>query len=237
MPRLDSERPVDSGWPVGRLLVRLIIVTVLFALPLFLAAGRLDWPAAWTFMITFFLFLLAYGLWGMRSDPEQLRERGHVAENVKPWDKAIMGIYTVLLVVLLVVAGLDAGRFGWSSLPLLIRILGWIGLIVPAGLISWTIRENTYLGRMARIQDDRGQQVVSTGPYRYVRHPMYIGIIVLFIGLPLALGSGWGLAPGGLIGIVFIVRTALEDHMLRQELPGYEEYAGRVRYRLLPGVW
>ena len=233
----DSEGPVKPVLPLGRLLVRLIAVIAIFALPLFLAAGRLDWPAAWTFVIVFFLFLLVYALWGARHDPEQLRERGQLAENVKPWDKAIMGIYSVLLVSLLIVAGLDAGRFGWSSLPLAARILGWIGLVLPAGLIAWVIRENTYLGRMARIQDDRGQQVVSTGPYRYVRHPMYAGIIVLFIGLPLALGAGWGLIPGGLIGIVFIVRTALEDRMLRAELPGYEEYAGRVRYRLLPGVW
>ena len=236
-----SQQPVpdrsDAARRSVRLLVRLIVVVAVFGLPLFIAAGRLDWLAAWAFLIAFFLFLLAYGLWGVRHDPGQLAERGRVAANVKAWDKVIMGAYTVLLVVMLVVAGLDAGRFGWASPPFLARALGWTGLIAATALIAWTIHENTYLGRMARIQADRGHTVVTSGPYRHVRHPMYGGVIVIFVCLPLALGSGWALIPGGLIGALFVVRTSLEDRMLRTELAGYEEYAERVHYRLLPGIW
>ena len=90
---------------------------------------------------------------------------------------------------------------------------------------------------MARIQDDRGQVVVTAGPYRFVRHPMYLGVIVLFLGMPVALGSWWALLPGAAIGLLFVLRTAQEDRVLRDELPGYAEYTGRVRYRLVPGVW
>ena len=96
---------------------------------------------------------------------------------------------------------------------------------------------NTFLSRTVRIQDDRGQQVIDTGPYRWVRHPMYLGIIVLMISIPLLLGSLWALIPGAMIGILFTVRTVLEDRTLQQELPGYPEYARRVRHRLLPWIW
>ena len=96
---------------------------------------------------------------------------------------------------------------------------------------------NTYLSRVARIQEDRGQVVVMAGPYKYVRHPMYIGIILLFLSIPLALGSWWALIPGVGIGILFVIRTAKEDQMLRSELSGYADYSNRVRYRLVPGIW
>lgn len=237
MSQRSSPVRSDAARRSVRIVVRLIVVVALFGLPLFLSAGRLDWPAAWIFVVAITLFLLAYALWGARHDPGQLAERGRVADNVKTWDKLIMGGYTVLLVALLIVAGLDAGRFGWASPPLLARALGWTGLIAAATLIAWTIRENTYLGRMARIQADRGHTVVTSGPYRHVRHPMYGGIIVIFVCLPLALGSAWALIPGGLIGALFVVRTSLEDRMLRTELAGYEEYAACVRHRLLPGIW
>jgi protein-S-isoprenylcysteine O-methyltransferase Ste14 len=160
-----------------------------------------------------------------------------VAENVKTWDKWINGVYTFLLIVLLVVSGLDAGRFGWSSMPIQVQIVGGVMLVMAAGLIFRTLAENTYLSRWARIQDDRGQQVINSGPYAVVRHPMYAGIIVLMVGMPLALGSSWGLVPGGLIGVLYVVRTMLEDRMLHHELKGYREYANQVRYRLIPWVW
>jgi len=101
----------------------------------------------------------------------------------------------------------------------------------------WAMSANAYLSTMVRIQDDRGHQVVTTGPYRYVRHPMYVGTIFFGLCMPLFLGSWWTFVPCGLIVILFIIRTALEDRTLRDELPGYAEYAERVRYRLLPGVW
>ena len=113
--------------------------------------------------------------------------------------------------------------------------MAWLALAVAGALIFWAITTNTFLSRMARIQDDRGHVVVTAGPYRYVRHPMYLGIIVLFLGMPVALGSWWALLPGAAVGLLFVLRTAKEDRMLREELPGYPEYTQRVRYRLLPG--
>ena len=138
---------------------------------------------------------------------------------------------------LLIVASLDSGRFGWSNVPLSVHIAGWAGLAVAFLFASWAMLSNTYASRTVRIQSDRGHQVVTTGPYRYVRHPMYVGTIFFGVCTPLFLGSWWALVPGGLLAGLFVVRTALEDRTLREELPGYAEYAERVRYRLLPGVW
>jgi protein-S-isoprenylcysteine O-methyltransferase Ste14 len=156
---------------------------------------------------------------------------------VKNWDKVILAVYTALLPMVFVLAGLDAGRFRWSEVPVAAQALAWVGLVLAAALILWTATANTYLSRQARIQEERGQEVVTAGPYRYVRHPMYAGILVLFLCLGPALASGYALIPGLAIDVLFIVRTAKEDGMLREELPGYEEYARRVRYRLIPGVW
>ena len=220
-----------------RIILRLAIVIGAFAALLFIPAGRLDWVEAWLFVGVFGCFLILYAVWSLLKDPAQLQERSKVAENVKSWDKVIMGIYTVLLLVLFIVAGLDAGRFGWTSPAMETRIIAWVGLAAGGALIFWAIVANTYLSRMARIQSDRDQQVVTSGPYRFVRHPMYLGIIVLFLCLPLVLGSWWAEIPGSLIAVLFIVRTALEDRMLKDELKGYMEYARRVHYRLFPGIW
>jgi protein-S-isoprenylcysteine O-methyltransferase Ste14 len=173
----------------------------------------------------------------MRNAPELLEERGKMATNVKTWDRVITSIYAVALLSLLIVAALDAGRFRWSEMPVVLQVVGAIGLI-PCGIwLWWVTRTNAYLSRYARIQDDRRQQVVTTGPYRYVRHPMYASVIPFILCIALVLGSWWALVPGAIITVLFVIRTALEDRMLQAELPGYKEYAQRVRYRLLPGVW
>lgn len=166
-----------------------------------------------------------------------MEERSQTAENVKSWDKAIMGVYTVLLIGMLVAAGLDAGRFGLSNIPVALRVMGWLGLLAAFALVWWVMASNPFLSRMMRIQDERGQVVVTTGPYNYVRHPMYVGTITSMICIPLVLGSFWALIPAVLIDILFVVRTAMEDRTLMEELPGYWEYAARVRYRLFPGIW
>jgi protein-S-isoprenylcysteine O-methyltransferase Ste14 len=188
-------------------------------------------------VLSFGVFLLLYAFWGMYRDPEQLSERSQVAQNVKRWDKIIMAIYSALLPTVFVLAGLNAGRFGWSVVPTSAQVLAWAGLVLAAALIFWTVATNTYLARFARIQDERAQVAGTSGPYRCVRHPMYLGIIILFLCLAPALGSWYALVPGLAIGILFVVRTAKEDQMLREELPGYEDYARRVRYRLAPGLW
>jgi protein-S-isoprenylcysteine O-methyltransferase Ste14 len=219
------------------LITRLVGLLIALAALLFIPAGRLDWWEAWRFFLAYAVFLIIYLVWGLRNDPEQLAERSRTAKNVKAWDKVILSVYSVLLLALLVVAGLDAGRFRWAPASPTLQLIGWIGTALGGALIGWVITVNTFLSRQVRIQDDRGQVAVTRGPYRVVRHPMYAGIIILFMSVPLVLGSRWALAPGALICALFVLRTALEDRTLRAELPGYNEYAGRVRYRLLPGIW
>jgi protein-S-isoprenylcysteine O-methyltransferase Ste14 len=214
----------------------LSITAVLIGL-LFIPAGRLDWIEAWVLIASYGIFLLLYGVWGFMRDPAQIEERRKPGANVKVWDKVIMTLYSGLLVVLFPVCALDAGRFRWTLMPAAGEAAGWILLACASGVIFWVMTTNTFASSAARIQSDRSQTVVAAGPYRYVRHPMYLGIILLFIGIPLALGSFWGLVPGGMIVCLFCLRTGLEDRMLFRELPGYPEYTARVRSRLLPGIW
>jgi protein-S-isoprenylcysteine O-methyltransferase Ste14 len=228
------KRPVPR---LARAIARLLLVLGILAALLFLPAGRLDWPQAWALILGFGVFLLLYALWGLYVDPEQLAERSQVAENVKRWDRVILTVYTALLPTVFVVAGFDAGRFRLSKVPVGIRAASWAGITLGSALILWTASANTYLSRQARIQDDRGQVVVSSGPYRHVRHPMYLGVVIIFLCLGPALASWLALAPGMAVDALFIIRTAKEDKMLVEELAGYEAYAGRVRSRLIPGIW
>lgn len=228
----NRQRP----FKIGRLL-RAVAIMGVFIAALFLPAGRLDWWAGWAFLIAFFGATIILSLWMRRRDPALMEERSRTANNVKSWDKVIMGVYTVLLFVMLMVAGLDAGRFGLSDMPAALRALGWLGLLTAYTLVWWVMASNPFLSEMVRIQDERGHVVVTTGPYNYVRHPMYVGTITALSTIPLVLGSYWALIPAVLIDILFVVRTAMEDRMLTAELPGYREYASRIRYRLIPGIW
>jgi len=236
-PSQSGSSPFPARRSIASLLVRLLTLLVILAGVLFISAGRLDWLQAWLFILAYGVFLLIYGAWGQRNDPGQIAERSKIGSNVKSWDKAILSVYTFLLFVLLIVAGLDAGRFRWAVAPVVLQAIGWVGLLLAGGLIWWAASVNTFLSRWMRIQDDRGQQAVTTGPYRWVRHPMYGGVIIFMLSIPLVLGSIWALVSGILIVILYVIRTALEDRTLQEELPGYREYAERVRYRLIPGIW
>jgi len=217
-------------------IVQIIVSFLIMGAVLFLAAGRLDWWGAWAYLGIYFFAVLFPGIWMLRHNPDVINERGRITESDKPWDKALMILYCVLLFVLMATAGLDA-RFGWSTVPLVLFILGGVGFILNMALVFWTMAVNTYLSTVVRIQEDRGHQVVTSGPYQYLRHPMYAGNLLGFIAIPLLLGSWWALIPGGMVIVVFVVRTVLEDKTLQAELPGYAEYAQKVRCRLIPGVW
>ena len=145
--------------------------------------------------------------------------------------------YSIMLLPLVILPGLDAIRFQWSSVPVAVKIVAFIGFFPAMGACFWAMKENAYLSDVVRIQEDRGHEVCTTGPYRYVRHPLYAGVILIMVCLPLFLGSLFSLIPASFIMILFIIRTALEDKTLQKELPGYKEYAQKVRYRLVPGVW
>lgn len=204
---------------------------------LFAAAGRLDWAAAWGVSALFAAALAFAGVWLTRNAPELLEERRTAKARAEGWDLLLMRIYSVLLFTLLITAGLDAGRYRWSRVPMPLQAAAFVGLVVAGIVISWCLVANPFLSSHARIQDDRGQTVVEGGPYRFVRHPMYVGILLLALSLAVALGSWMAMVPAALIGAVFVMRTRLEDRMLTAKLPGYREYAVRVPHRLIPGVW
>jgi protein-S-isoprenylcysteine O-methyltransferase Ste14 len=226
----------SSAPSVARLVSRLFAVVLILGAILFGAAGRLDWTEGWLLLALYSGLLLAILGWAHQRAPDLLAERSRRSSNVKRWDLAILRVYGALLITLLVVAALDA-RFRWSSVSPAVEALGLAGEIASALVIWWTMRANPFLSRWARIQTDRGQAVVSDGPYRYVRHPMYGAIAVLMISMALALGSCMALLPAVLIVALFAVRTILEDRMLRDELPGYREYTLRVCHRWWPGIW
>ena len=218
-------------------ILRIIISLIFFPAALLLPAGRIDWWEGWAFLIVFVSAALLLRAWMARRHPGLLKERSHHEEDVEKWDTILMWIYSCLLLAVFVVSALDSGRFGWSFMPMGIRIIGWIGLGAALAIVWWVMSVNPFASRWVRIQDDRGHEVITGGPYGYVRHPMYVGTIISMISIPIVLGSLWGLLPGALAALLFIFRTALEDKTLRIKLPGYGDYAGRVRYRLLPGIW
>jgi protein-S-isoprenylcysteine O-methyltransferase Ste14 len=229
--------PETSSMPAWLRVVTSLVGLALFVAAWFGIAGRVTWAQGWAFIVAFLCYVGAL-MWRIsRIDPDLVRERQRTDKDAEPWDRALMRCYLVVLLVLLALLALDGGRFRWSRVPLWAQGLGW-GALCFAGAIIWHVMGvNAYLSSYARIQEDRGQVVVTQGLYGHVRHPMYLGIIVAFCGLPLALGSWWSLIPSLLIGALFLYRTAREDQMLHEKLEGYRAYAAQVRYRLLPGVW
>jgi len=174
-----------------------------------------------------------------RHDPGLLEERlgSLIQRGQKGWDKLFMVPMLAIWLGWLVLMGLDAGRYHWSSVPLYAQALGFVLLCLASYLVWLTLRANSFAAPVIKIQKERGHKVVSTGPYAYVRHPMYAGVLLFILGAPLLLGSWWGLLAGALIIVLIGVRAVLEERMLTAELEGYAEYAERVRYRLVPRVW
>jgi protein-S-isoprenylcysteine O-methyltransferase Ste14 len=202
------------------------------------SAGTLDWPEAWIYMILQYSFSMMLGIWLKKHNPSLLRDRmAFLKPTAKAWDKVILLISTIAFIPYLILPGLDAVRFQWSSVPLLVKAVGFIGIILSFMLVFWVMRENTFLSRIVEIQKEKGHRVITTGPYQYVRHPMYFGVIVLFFSIPVALGSLLGLIPSGALTLLILIRTVLEDKTLREELEGYNSYTEKVRYKIIPGIW
>ncbi len=214
------------------------IFTTLFGLAaIFVPAGTLRWAEAWLFIILYGIAVTAAIFWMKKKAPGLLKERMKKKKDVKSWDKIFRLFYSTFLLVLLILPGLDAVRFQWSNVSLTAKILAFIGYMPGFWMAFWAMKENAFLSDVVRIQEDRGHTVCTTGPYKYVRHPMYVGIILIMICFPVSLGSLYTLIPAFIIVILFFIRAALEDKTLQEELPGYKEYAQRVRYRLIPGLW
>jgi protein-S-isoprenylcysteine O-methyltransferase Ste14 len=214
---------------------------VITAVMLFLGAGSLDWGWGWLLAIVYTACWLGLSLALAIGNPELLNQRGQRAKQamagVKKWDLALLSIYFVLIVVQPFVAGLD-WRNGWSapaSPP--VYVAGNILMILGFALLAWSMVANRNFEPGVRIQEARGHQVASGGPYRFMRHPGYTGVILQFLALPIAVGAWAALIPGAIGMVVFVIRTALEDRTLHEELPGYVDYAKQTRFRLIPGVW
>jgi len=229
------EKPKTPSKP--RMILQAII-TVLFALAaIFVPAGTLKWTEAWLFIILYAIAVTAAIFWMKKKAPDLLKERMKKKKDAKSWDKIFMALYSTTLIFTLILPGLDAVRFQWSTVPLIAKILGFIGYIPGGGIAFWAMKENAFLSDVVRIQEDRGHTVCTKGPYKYVRHPMYVGVILIIVCFPFSLGSLYALIPAFVIVILFFIRTALEDKTLQEELSGYKEYAQKVRYRLIPGIW
>lgn len=204
---------------------------------LFLCAGRIDWGAGWAYQALTLSYAVGTAAVLIPGNLELLAERLGPPKGAKTWDTLIMSIVGVGLTALYVVGGLDQ-RHGWSTG---VSPAGQIAAAVVMGLgyalVVWATAANRFFSLIVRIQVERGHRVATGGPYRWVRHPAYVGGILSYLAGPILLGSWWALLPGILCGLLMVLRTALEDRTLQVELAGYREYSGRVRYRLLPGVW
>jgi protein-S-isoprenylcysteine O-methyltransferase Ste14 len=224
------------------LLIKALVWTavsfLLLALALFLPAGTILWPAGWIFLILLLSFTLMNTGLLFVSNPGLLRERLSLSQpNLKSSDKMLTWVNALLGLAWFVLMPLDAVRFQWSHMPLVLQAFGAIVLVGFMPLAILIFRENAFLSTMVRVQQERWQTVISTGLYHYVRHPLYASALLFFLGTPLLLGSWYGLlfAPVLIAGLVG--RTFLEEHVLREELPGYEAYMARVKYRFIPHIW
>lgn len=222
----------------ARIVVRLIVSYTVMAAVMFWSAGTLYWPEAWLYLTVQFSYSASEAAWLKKDDPALLRDRmTFLKSSARGWDKAFIWISTAVFVPYLVLPGLDAIRYQWSAIPIGVQGVAFAGILFSLLLISWVMRENPFLSRMVEVQRERSHRVVTTGPYRYVRHPMYSGVIVLFFCIPLALGSYLSLIPATILVLLLVVRTLLEEKTLQAELEGYSAYAARVRYRVFPGIW
>jgi len=211
------------------------IIFIVFFNPLL--AGRWNWWQGWVFsgvmIITMIITVILF-----RDKMDLAEERLNPGPGVKWWDKIIFPAFSLLVLASWVIGALDTGRFGWSTpFPLWAYIISYLIFLLAIFMFTWPMFINKWFSSMVRIQDDRGQLVCQDGPYRYIRHPGYVGGILMAISIGLVFGSYWTLIPGCLAAIFIIIRTYLEDKTLIKELPGYADYARKVKYKLIPGIW
>jgi len=233
-----EQKPVQS-LPASRW-IRLIITYLLVPIILFVCAWDIGWWQAWVFSLMIFAVGIPGRMWAERRHPGLLVERDNFtkSQDVKSWDKVLAPLMAVSVSFpLVIVAGLDH-RFSWSPVfPLWLSILGLVMIAIGYAFAAWALAENRFFSGVVRIQVDRGHTVCDSGPYRIIRHPGYAGNILPLPGIALALGSVWTLIQAAVALVLVVLRTALEDRTLQAELPGYREYAQRVRYRLLPWIY
>jgi protein-S-isoprenylcysteine O-methyltransferase Ste14 len=236
MPQMSPQtRSAVNKW-----IIQSALGMVGYAVLLFGVAGTLSWTWGWVLLATVTAFMAAHPLLLLPINPELLaeREKGALDRGVKTWDKwTSMLAAGVFPIASWVVAGLDV-RFGWTgAVPLACHLGGLLVMVLGLALFLWALVSNAFFAEGVRIQKERGHTVATGGPYRYVRHPGYIGAILSQLATPFLLGSPWAAIPSLASAAAYVLRTALEDRTLQQELPGYSDYAQQTRYRLFPGLW
>ena len=203
---------------------------------LFWSAG-LDWWTGWAVIAVWLVWFTAMDIVMLRFNPDLMTERLSPPKGAKTWDRAILSILRLTQLVRYILAGLDQ-RYGWTEgFPLIAQIIAIAVCLLSIALFTWAMASNLFFSQIVRVQADRGHAVATHGPYHYVRHPGYVGLILFEFGISTLLASWWAIVAGGVCAILIILRTALEDRTLQAELTGYVDYARQVRYRLLPGIW
>ena len=220
-------------------LIQTVLSLALIAILLFVPAGTTNWTGAWIFLIQTTVISIVLCLWLARHDPELLKERmrSPIQKEQSTQDKIVTGLLLFFFFGWFAFMALDAVRFKWSTVPAWLQVPGALGVLVTCYIGYLTLRENTFAALVVKVQKERAQKVITTGPYRYVRHPMYAGMIFYLFCAPLLFGSWWGLLWGCVLLGLFVIRIMIEERTLREKLQGYNEYAKRVRYRLVPLVW
>ncbi len=228
---------VTSSRIVVRWLIRETIGVVLVGVLLFYSAGRLDWVMGWALVAITAVWVIANALVLIPGNLELLAERLGPQKGAKRWDTILLSLIGLAVLARLIVAGLDL-RFGWTEdIPLWLQGAALVIAVLGYALGVWALAVNSFFSQVVRIQEERGHRVVTSGPYRFVRHPGYTGTILFELAVPVMLGSWWAFGLGVFIAILFIIRTALEDKTLLRELAGYDDYAQQTSYRLLPAIW
>lgn len=221
-----------------RLILNLLLLALYFLIP-FMASGDWGWAQAWIFLSINVIFFLVSRIIAIRLNPDIIRERvtASTKSDTKNWDKWLMSVMIVFPALIGLVAGFNH-RYEWPPVvPLNLQFVGLIFYILAQGFATWAMSVNTFFSSQVRIQTDRGHRVISEGPYAFIRHPGYAGGILAIITSALILESYWALIPAIASIPFYCLRTSLEDKTLHAELPGYQEYAQKVRFRLFPGIW
>lgn len=223
-----------------RVIFQLIIVVIILPLLPILIAWRWNWWEGWVYAATLFLGFVVSRILAARQHPGILAERAQSLnrEDAKPWDKILAPILIAGGLFVPLIAGLEE-RFNWTPepLPLAVKIAAILIMVLAYAFSAWALIENAYFSGVVRLQTDRGHVVCDSGPYRLIRHPGYAGGFWSYLMMPLVLDSWWAFIPVVPLSILLLIRTGLEDRTLQEELPGYREYSGRVKYRLFPGIW
>jgi protein-S-isoprenylcysteine O-methyltransferase Ste14 len=230
----QPHEPIDRR----RLVISTTASILILVLCLFLPAGTWAWTRGWLFLVVITVASFLSTLYLRRVNPDVIAGRVNRHEGWRPWD-LLLGLlgFLPMMLAIPIVAALDDGRFHWSHLRWWGCLAGYALMIAGFFGETWATSVNKFFEPSVRIQTDRGHHVIDTGPYAIIRHPGYAFGFLLFLGMPLAMGSFWALIPAVMLCPLLVVRTVLEDRTLQNELPGYKPYAQRVRYRLVPGVW